>query len=171
MCVKYCRVTSTITYLYFLFVKKKSKRKSLSAVFFLKAMTDVVPESSCVFKTDTLEGSEVRLGSEDWQEVAVLIKKKNSFILLPGAFRPSRTLLHRCILKRNIQSWACRKTVQMFIFYSFQVPVFCGVIWILTNSLKWNSWGWRSRRTSGSGSVRRIKSCITLYKKTSSLVI
>lgn len=167
MCVKYCRVTSTITYLYFLFVKKI--REKVYLLFFLKAKTDMVPESSCVVKTDTLEGSEVRLGSEDWQEVAVLIKKK-SFILLPGAFRPSWTLLHRCILKRNIQSWACRKTVQMFIFYSFQVPVFCGVIWILTNSLKWNSWGWRSRRTSGSGSVRRIKSCITLYKKTSSLV-
>lgn len=57
MCVKYCQVTPTITYLYFVFVQKKVTEKSLSAVFFLKAMN-----YTCgLTEPDTLEGSEVRL--------------------------------------------------------------------------------------------------------------
>ncbi len=74
MCVKYCRVTPAITYLYFVFVKKKVTEKSLSAVFFLKAMNYMLSDSPCIFKIDTLEGSEVRQRKWDGQEMAVLIK-------------------------------------------------------------------------------------------------
>lgn len=56
MCVKYCRVMPTITYLYFVFVKKKVTEKSLSTAFFLKAMNHMMSDSLCIFKTDTPEG-------------------------------------------------------------------------------------------------------------------
>lgn len=52
----------------------------------------------------------------------------------------------------------------MFIFYSFQVPVFCGVIWILTNSFMCKE----SVREgeSGSGCSRRNKRVASHCTKT-----
>lgn len=62
MCVKYYRVTPMITYLYFVFVKKKVTEKSLSAVFFLKALNYMLSDSPCIFVIEFLVGSEVRQG-------------------------------------------------------------------------------------------------------------
>lgn len=171
MCVKYCRVTPTITYLYFVFVKKKRLQEKK----FICSVLSKGDELHVVWQPLRLRfrhSGGVR-GQTDGidKEMAVLIKAPSIF--LPDAFRPSYrqpwTLPHRRILKRNIQSWAWRKTVQMFIFYSFQVPVFCGVIWILTNSfmcskrVQVDEWIWMLKA--------KWKSCVTLYKnKTSRLV-
>lgn len=87
--------------------------------------------------------------------MAVLIQAPSFFILPPTLNPPSP--VH---LKRNIREHE-EKSVQMFIFYSFQVPVFCGVIWILTNSFvcrkraKVDEWIWIFK-------IKKKKSCITV---------
>lgn len=100
MCVKYCRVTPAITYLYFVFVKKKLQKQSLSAVFFLKAMKDMLSDSPCIFKRDSLEGSAVRRMLKNRIEVPSFFFPMHSDQVTANPESP----LHQCILKRNIQS-------------------------------------------------------------------
>lgn len=84
MYVKYCRVTPAITYLYFVLSKKKKlqKKKSLSAVFFLKVMDKCVPTATPSLKERLWRGQGMRQRSWDRQEMAVLIKVPSFIFLL-----------------------------------------------------------------------------------------
>lgn len=56
--------------------KKKLQKKSLSAVFFLKAMNQVLSDRPFILEADTLDGSR---GQRSDREMAVLIKVPSFF--------------------------------------------------------------------------------------------
>lgn len=110
------------TYLYFVFVRRKNT--------FI---------CSVLYISDWSMFGGIRQRWWDRQEMAVLVKKiiLSFFLPLYHAFRTPTLNPPLLVHLEKKRSWAWRKAVQMFIFYSFQVPVYflCGVIWILTNLL------------------------------------
>lgn len=57
MYVKYCRVTPTITYLYFVLSKKKLQKKKFICSVLSKGDGYMLSHSPCILEIETLEGS------------------------------------------------------------------------------------------------------------------
>lgn len=82
--------------------------------------------------------------------VGFRLSRSISFLWIYGITEPSFT--------STSETFSCEHdAVQMFIFYSFQVPVFCGVIWIFSNSFTCR------KRNTQTDEVTEKKN-ITLYK-------